>query len=355
MISSIIRTFATIFFLSILLAACSSESNVTEENPTPVLTVLSTETSTPTEPPPPTATVQPPLVLLIASPEGDQTQVDELQFTLSELSNAEGFRFQVRPTLTIGELTPDVRIVVVVPPFSGLTDLAVSAPQTQFVGVDIPGLEPTGNLSVIGPDGAAPDQMGFLAGYIAAVVTTDWRIGTISTSDSPAGIGNRNGFLNGAVFFCGFCNPTYPPFYEYPIYVELHSGATPAEWQVLADTIKDNYVETVYIAPSADGDELLAYLAGAGINLIGGVTPPDDIRRNWIGTVHSDATGALQQIWPDLVTGNGGFRLPIALKISNMNEDLFSPGRQRLVEQIRLDLQNGFIDTGIDPISGENK
>ena len=189
MISSFIRTFTTIFFLSILLAACSSPSNGTQENPTPVLTELPTETPTPTEPPPPTATVQPPLVLLIASPEGDQTQLDDLRSTLSELSNAQGFRFQVRPTLTPGELTPDVLIVVVVQPFSGLADLAVSAPQTQFVGVNIPGLEPTENLSGIGPDGASPDQLGFLAGYITAVVTSDWRVGTINTNDSPAGIG----------------------------------------------------------------------------------------------------------------------------------------------------------------------
>ena len=355
MISSFTRTFATIFFLSILLAACSSATNGTQENPTPILTVLPTKTPTPTEPPAPTATYQPPLVLLIASPEGDQTQFAELESTLSELSNAQGFRFQVRPTLTPEELTPDVHIVVVLAPFSGLNDLAATAPQTQFVGVDISDLEPSGNLSVIGPDGAAPDQLGFLGGYIAAVVTSDWRVGTISTNDSPAGIGSRNGFLNGAVFFCGFCNPTYPPFYEYPLFVGLHSGATPAEWQVLADTIRDNYVETVYVAPSADGNQLLAYLVGADINLIGGVTPPDDIRRNWVATVHSDATGALQQIWPDLVNGTGGFRLPLTLKISNVNEDLFSPGRQRLVEQIRLDLQNGFIDTGVDPLSGEYK
>jgi len=355
MISSLTRTFATLFFLSILLVACSSASNGTQEIPTPVLTELPTETPTPTEPPPPTATNQPPLVLLIASSEGDQTHLDELRSTLSELSNAQGFRFQVHPTLAPEELTPEVLVVVVVPPFSGLPDLAALAPHTQFVGVDIPGLEPTENITVIGPDGAAPDQLGFLAGYIAAVVTSDWRVGTISTNDSPAGIGSRNGFLNGAVFFCGFCNPPYPPFYQYPIFVVLHSGATPAEWQLVADTVKDNYVETVYVFPSADGNELLANLAGAGINLIGGITPPDDIRRNWVATVHADATGALQQIWPDLVTGNGGFRLPLTLKISNVNEDLFSPGRQRLVEQIRLDLQNGFIDTGIDPLTGENK
>jgi hypothetical protein len=355
MIPSFTRTFATILFLSISLVACNSESNGTQDTPTPVLAELPTETLTPTEPPPPTATNQPPLVLLIAPPENDQIHLAELEATLSELANAQGFRFQVRPTLTPEELNEEVQIVVVVAPFTGLTDLTAVAPQTQFVGIGIPGLEPTENLSVIGPDGATPDQSGFLAGFIAAVVSSDWRVGTISTNDSPSGIGSQNGFLNGAVFFCGFCNPTYPPFYEYPLYISLHSGATLAEWQVLADTIKENYVETVYVAPYADGNELLAYLVGAGLNIIGGVPPPDEIRSNWVATVQSDSTEALKQIWPDLINGNGGFILPFALKITNVNENLFSPGRQRLVEQIRLDLQNGFIDTGVDPLTGEYK
>jgi hypothetical protein len=295
------------------------------------------------------------MVLLIASPDGETGQFDDLQSTLSEFSAAQGYQFQVRSSITPEELIPEMKIVVVLPPDPGLASLAASAPQTQFVGINIPGLEPTDNLSAIGPEGASPDQLGFLAGYIAAVITSDWRVGVISTSDSAAGVGSRNGFLNGAVFFCGLCNPAYPPYYSYPTFVEINSAATPAEWQLAADMIKDNFVETVFVAPSANGEELLTYLAGLGINIIASSRPPEAIRQNWVATLSSDASAALEQIWPDLTAGNGGFRLPLALKIGEVNNDLLSPGRQRLAEQIRLDLQNGFIDTGIDPLSGENQ
>ena len=355
MIANFTRTVITILVISVLLVACNSSTNGTPAIPTPVSTELPTESPSPTETTPPTVTSQPPLVLLIVSPDIDSAQIDELQSTLSELSDTQGYQFQVRPTLTTDELTQDVSIVVVLPPDPGLTDLAASAPQTQFVGINIPGIETTGNISAIGPEGASPDQLGFLAGYIAAVITTDWRVGTISTSDSAAGTGSRNGFLNGAVFFCGLCNPAYPPFYDYPMYGELHSGATAAEWQIVADMVKDNFVETVYVPAFVEGNELLTNLTGSGINIIGGITPPESIRQNWVATVYPDASDALQQIWPDLVAGSGGFHLPLSLKLSNLNTNLFSPGRQRLADQIRLDLQNGFIDTGVDPLTGKIK
>jgi hypothetical protein len=295
------------------------------------------------------------MVLFIASPDGESVQFDELQSTLSELSAAKGYQFQVHSRLTPEELTPEVKIAVVLPPDPGLASLAASAPQTQFVGINIQGLEPTDNLSAIGPEGASPDQLGFLAGYIAAVITSDWRVGVISTSDSGAGVGSRNGFLNGAIFFCGLCNPAYPPYYSYPTFVEMNSAATPAEWQLAADMLKNNFVETVFVPPSANGEELLTYLAGLEINIIASSRPPETIRQNWVATLSSDASAALEQIWPDLTAGNGGFRLPLALKIGEVNNDLLSPGRQRLAEQIRLDLQNGFIDTGIDLLSGDNQ
>ena len=41
------------------------------------------------------------------------------------------------------------------------------------------------------------------------------------------------------------------------------------------------------------------------------------------------------------------------LAIENVNDALLSTGRQRLVEQVRDDLADGFIDTGVDLQTGE--
>jgi hypothetical protein len=355
MTSTIARLGLFLVLISNILVACNTPPDGTLETLTPDITEIPTDTLTPTDLPTQTATTQPPLVVLVASPQSNTAQLDSLQATLSELSNAAGLRFQIRSSLTTEDLTPDIQLVVIMAPDPGVAALAASAPETQFVAVDILGLEAAGNLSVIGPEGATPDQLGFLVGYLAAVITTDWRVGTINTNDSPAGIGSRNGFLNGVVYFCGLCNPAYPPYNDYPLYVELYSAASSNEWQLAADMIRDNAVETVFVSRGADGDELLSYLAESGINIIGNTPPPEGTRSNWIATVYPDPSPAMAQLWPELLSGNGGFRLPMDILISDINISLFSPGRQRLVDQVRLDLYHGYIDTGVDSSTGENK
>jgi len=196
-------------------------------------------------------------------------------------------------------------------------------------------------------------ETGFLAGFIAAVVTPEWRVGVISTSNNPAGIAARNGFLNGVIYFCGLCRQTYPPYEDYPLYVELPAGSSPAEWQATADTLRDRLVKTVYVAPGAGDQALLTYIAEADINIIGSSQPPEAIRDHWVASIQPDYLQALQQVWPELVNGTGAAELPTTIEIDAVNASLFSPGRQMLVDEFLNDLQNGYIDTGVDPVTGE--
>jgi hypothetical protein len=45
--------------------------------------------------------------------------------------------------------------------------------------------------------------------------------------------------------------------------------------------------------------------------------------------------------------------LPLALQ--HVNPQLVSPGRQRLVEEMLAELRAGYIDTGVDPATGESR
>jgi len=55
----------------------------------------------------------------------------------------------------------------------------------------------------------------------------------------------------------------------------------------------------------------------------------------------------VEQLWPDLVSGQGGITLPAPIVITDRNEALFSPGRQRIVDETLADLQAGYIATGV--------
>jgi hypothetical protein len=161
------------------------------------------------------------------------------------------------------------------------------------------------------------------------------------------------GFVNGVIFYCGLCRPAYPPFFQYPVYAEIPGGASQGELQAAADNLIANAVETVYVFPGAGNEVLLDYLAQAGITIIGGTAPPEGVQSQWAATVQVDVVDALKLYWPDLIEGEGGVNVGAPLSITNRNEDLFSPGRQRLVEQMQADLMAGYVDTMVDPQTGE--
>ncbi|MEJ2350062.1 MAG: hypothetical protein P8Y03_09775 [Anaerolineales bacterium] len=354
------RTACIMFILCLLLAGCGAPSDLT---PTPPAVVSSTsqpsQTTSPTGISPseiiPTSspTISTPVVVLSKPAESSLSQADQIESTLAALSEAAGYRFQVRQSLSREDLGAEFHLVVALPPNPGLSDLAAAAPRTQFIGVGISGLEPHDNLTLIDPQGTGPDEIGFVAGYIAAVATPEWRVGDISASDTASGIAARNGFLNGVVYFCGLCRQTYPPFYDYPLYVELPSGSDQAEWQAAADVLRDKFVKSVYVSPEASSEALLNYLAQSDLNIIGNSQPPEAIQGHWVTSIQSDYINVLNDLWTEVLGGNGGRNVSVGLKLDAINADLFSPGRQRLVEDLLKDLQGGYVDTGVDPLTGE--
>ena len=336
------------------LGACSSGK--TPDSPT-VQPLNATATPTifqPSATPTPSPTPQPRVVLL--APAGsDPQQKEALQTLLTDLAAQSGLDLQVLASASPADLTPDVRVVVALHTDPGLTALATAAPQTQFLAVGIPGIQTGTNISVVETQGVRPDQQGFLAGYLASLVTTDWRVGVLSTNDNPAGMAQRQGFLNGAIFYCGLCRPAYPPFVQYPLYADLASGASASDQQAAADGLIVQGVTTVYVAPGAGDSSLLEYLAGKGVNLIGSEPPPAGISEHWIATINGDWLTGVRQAWDRIMNNGPVSDLSVPLLIGDRNETLFSTGRQRLAEQVRNELASGAIDTGVDPATGESK
>jgi hypothetical protein len=91
----------------------------------------------------------------------------------------------------------------------------------------------------------------------------------------------------------------------------------------------------------------LAYLAQAGVNLIGSGPPPAGSLDHWVVSIRPDWESAVRQAWTRLAAGEAGFNQPAPLGLADRNESLLPDGRLRLVEQILSDLAAGYIDTGV--------
>jgi hypothetical protein len=335
------------------LAACSGDL---PGRPTEVPTATALPAATATGTPIPTDTPQPPLVVFWVSEGADPQTVGALQDVLTQLTSQAGLRFQTVNSSPGPDLAQQAKIVVAVSPATGLEELASAASGTQFLVIaGDPSLKSGHNLTLLGEQGSRLDQLGFLAGYLAAVITQDWRVGVISQSGSGPEAAAQAGFLNGAVFFCGLCRPAYPPFVQYPVYAQLAAGSGQAEGQSAVDTLISQGVETVYVTPGATSEALLGYLAEKGIHIIGSSPPPQTVQDDWVASVMTDWSSEVKSIWPSLLTGEGGQTIGVPIVIADANPALFSPGRQQLVAETLTELLAGRIDTGVDPQTGERK
>lgn len=322
--------------LTLLLSACGSQTTPTVE-----------PTATATSAPEPTATPAKPMAMLVIPADLPDSLSQLYQKTIYDLAQQSGLRFQVRNTLTPAELDPSLKVVVALPPDPGLAELAAAAPETQFLAVNIPGVTAGGNISTLGGAGDSPDIPAFLAGYIAAMLATDYRIGMIGQKDSSRSDIAAQAYANGREFYCGLCNAVAPPWYGYPIVVNMPADVAEGEANAYADALNDRMVQAAYIFPDVQLPSQLNYISSLGMWMIGEKPPPEEARANWIATIQPDWIAAVQSAWSDIASGNGGKSHPSPLTLVDINPDLLSEGRQRLAQQMLDDLLAGRVGTGV--------
>jgi hypothetical protein len=159
------------------------------------------------------------------------------------------------------------------------------------------------------------------------------------------------------VYFCGLCRPAYPPFYTYPLYFELPSTATSAEWQEAANYMVDHDALTVYVYPQSGDEAMLSILAAGKVNIISSGEIPQAALSSWVVSLTTDPMSLIHNQVVGLLDGSisTGQSLVVPIQFTQINPLLFSPGKQRMAEQILSDLQAGFIDTSVDLTTGENR
>lgn len=304
--------------------------------------------ATATAVPQPTLTPTPvrPLTVLLIPADYPQEASNQYQSVIYELAQAAGMRFQVRNHFDLSEAQnePGLQVVVALPPAEGLAEMAAALPDVRFLALGVPDLEPAENLFVLGGNDQI-DFQGFMAGYIAALITMDYRVGLILPKDNASAEKALDAFRNGMTYYCGLCRPAAPPWYEYPIYVEIPEDTPEAGYSVYADALIDRQVGVVFVHPDVASPLLLSYLNEYDVGIISTMTPDDDYRDAWVASIQPDLFASIQSSWETVLSGQNGQLLPSPVTITDLNDAWVSEGRQRLVEETFEDLKNGRLVT----------
>jgi len=329
--------------LTILLVVVGLVLSACGAGETPVATSTPVPTETPILFPTLTATPVVPLAILVIPAGLDQETSDLYQKTVYELAQISGLRFQVRNVLSAADVAePGLRIVIALPPDPGIAALAAAAPNVQFLAINIDGLTAGGNVSVLGGNSQV-EIAGFLAGYTAAMLTDDYRIGMLMPRDNNDAIRMFNAYVNGMKYSCGLCRPFYYYDWSFPQLIDIGADEDKAAYGAYADILMQRYkVRTILIHPGIYTQDLVDYIGTTGTSMIGTISP-EQRPAGWIMTIQPDTVKAIQTAWPQLVAGQGGITVQSPLGLSDIDPSLLSPGKQRLVQRTLDELQAGLI------------
>src|SRR5690349_23158490 len=215
--------------LVVALSACGGGEAAGTATPVP--------TDTPLVPPTLTPTAATPLAILTLPADLDPETSNLYQTTVYDLTQTSGLRFQVRNTLSAADLAePGLKIVISLPPDPGIAALAAAAPQVQFLAINIPEVTAGGNISVLGSN-SQTDVAAFLAGYTAALITDDFRIGMMMPKDNPDAVRALNAYATGMKFYCGACRPFYFYPWTFPQFVEIPAEEDKTHYNAFADIL----------------------------------------------------------------------------------------------------------------------
>ena len=329
------RIFIFIIMVGLVLSACAETSE-------PAATLTPVPTDTPVVPPTLTPTPTVPLAVLVLPADMDTEASDLYQKTVYDLTQASGMRFQVRNSFSSGDLEPGLKVVIALPPDPGIMELATAAPDVQFLSINIPGVVPNPNVSVLGNNSQATIAA-FLAGYTAAMLTDDYRIGMLMPRDNDDAIQSYNAFANGRKFYCGLCRPYFFLPWEFPQFIDIGADEDVNNYDAYADILILQYqVRTMFIHPDIQTQDLVDYIGTTGTSMIGTVSP-DQRPAGWIMTIQPDTIQAIQSAWPSLIAGQGGLTVQSPLGLSDIDPSLLSPGKQLEVQEILDKLQRGLI------------
>lgn len=257
--------------------------------------------------------------------------------TVKDLAQKSNLTVVEKESLSKDELASSggkARLVVVLPPDpGGLADMISANAATLFITIGIPNMPSSANLYAVAPAGLHPEWEGYVAGYIAAVLTDDWRIGMLGQAGSADSAGAETGFNNGGVMYCGLCNPQYPPYTDYPFIQEINPGPQ-ANWQQVVDAFLQKQISTAYVYPGASSPELLQYLAQNKVRLITSSTPISGLEASWIGVVQSDIATPLSTAFTDAAAGTPPGTYEVRVKITPVDTTLLTEGKMNWLNQM---------------------
>jgi hypothetical protein len=78
--------------------------------------------------------------------------------------------------------------------------------------------------------------------------------------------------------------------------------------------------------------------------VVGALPPPPELSAQWAATVGFDPLEALREALPEALSGKSAGSLSVPVSLSDVNPQVFSPGRMELVKGLMAELAAGRLE-----------
>ncbi len=205
------------------------------------------------------------------------------------------------------------------------------------------------NLTVVVTQGLDVPKQVFLAGYATALATTHFRAGMLYSS--PPGYAAEfiaDLFAQGVHYYCGLCNPAYPPVLRYPLAVEVPPGVKDqATWEESARRLLAlGPFEAIFLYGPPEAAWAIPVLKEKDVTLLWAGEPVDGVDV----ALYADVWAVLDDDWGKAwLAGEVEPIVRAPWQVDVRTPAAFSPGRVRRFEVVLQDVLAGFIEPYIEP------
>jgi basic membrane protein A and related proteins len=251
-------------------------------------------------------------------------------------------------------------MIVTVGPLLGETTRAMAEtyPDVSFVAVDVTHEAAPDNLVGLA---FREDQMGFLAGALAGLISESQTVGVVAGMDTPATRRLRSGYESGVQYVCAECNV---------LAIAIDSSTDPARGRTAALSQTAEGADVIFGVGGPTGSGAVLGAAQQGVWAIG--VDQDEYYTTFeagaadgsarlLSSAIKRADNAIYSVIKDSVLGvpNPGARLfdaslaGVDLAPFHEAESAVSDEIKGQLAEILALLASGELDTGVDPLTGE--
>ncbi len=322
------------------LAACNGlipgETGMPEVTATGLPTDLATEIFPVT-----TATQTKATVILMISRDADSFALTRIRASLEELVANSGLELVIQEGSSI-EMPNNVPVVVALGEGIDVNSMANNYTGVSFIAVDNDRVAPSDNVSVIGDPIVDQQRKAFMAGYLAALISEDYKVAALAPADANTTDLALESFVVGVRFFCGICLPKYPPYGTFPQWETLPVEVSADSFQPVLDNFENIGIEVFYIHGDLNSPTILTAIEDKDI-LVVSDRRPDINLNNYVGAILSDPAPVLESIWDNVLRGDNAFQSGALVALVDRNPTLVSDGRYLLFLEMVDDLQAGLV------------